>query len=93
MLGDVTLPASVTQGLKPTQQAGARLFEQNGCINCHTIAGAGGERGPNLTTIGAPDAGATDVAHPERRSQHAGVRDTLTPQETSAAGRVPGSQR
>jgi ubiquinol-cytochrome c reductase cytochrome b subunit len=52
VLGDITLPASVTQGLDPTQQAGAQIFEQHGCINCHAVAGTGGQRGPDLTTIG-----------------------------------------
>jgi ubiquinol-cytochrome c reductase cytochrome b subunit len=51
-LGDVTLPASVKQGLNPTALQGATNFEQRGCINCHRIAGAGGQRGPDLTQVG-----------------------------------------
>jgi ubiquinol-cytochrome c reductase cytochrome b subunit len=52
-LGSPTLPASVTT---PAEAAGvdpgANLFESHGCINCHTVAGSGGERGPDLTTAG-----------------------------------------
>jgi ubiquinol-cytochrome c reductase cytochrome b subunit len=52
-LTDQQLPASVTQGLPPTAAQGAQQFETRGCINCHTIAGVGGQRGPELTHIGS----------------------------------------
>jgi ubiquinol-cytochrome c reductase cytochrome b subunit len=52
-LSDLTLPPAVTQGLSPTALQGAQSFEQRGCINCHTIAGVGGRRGPELTHIGS----------------------------------------
>jgi ubiquinol-cytochrome c reductase cytochrome b subunit len=48
----LTLPAEVKQGLSPTGLQGATAFEQRGCINCHRIAGVGGQRGPDLTTVG-----------------------------------------
>jgi ubiquinol-cytochrome c reductase cytochrome b subunit len=84
VLGDVTLPASATQGLSPSQQAGAQIFEQHGCINCHTIAGVGGERGPNLTTIGtqlSSDQLTWRVLNGGRNMPAYG--ETLTPQQLS----------
>jgi ubiquinol-cytochrome c reductase cytochrome b subunit len=51
-LGDLTLPPQVTQSLSPTATQGAHVFEQKGCINCHQIAGVGGQRGPDLTLVG-----------------------------------------
>jgi ubiquinol-cytochrome c reductase cytochrome b subunit len=53
VLSDVTLPASVTQGLNPTALQGATVFQQKGCISCHQIAGVGGQRGPDLTHVGS----------------------------------------
>jgi ubiquinol-cytochrome c reductase cytochrome b subunit len=52
-LGNLSLPAQVTQSLSPTAAQGAAVFEQKGCINCHRIAGVGGQRGPDLTQVGA----------------------------------------
>ena len=47
------LPQVVTENLQGSALEGAQVFDQKGCHNCHTIAGAGGERGPNLTTVGS----------------------------------------
>jgi ubiquinol-cytochrome c reductase cytochrome b subunit len=33
--------------------AGLQLFETEACISCHAIAGTGGRKGPDLTTVGA----------------------------------------
>jgi ubiquinol-cytochrome c reductase cytochrome b subunit len=49
----VEVPASVTQGLSPTAKRGALIFQNNGCISCHQVAGAGGLKGPDLTHVGA----------------------------------------
>ena len=84
VLGNVLLPASAMQGLDPTQQAGAQLFEQHGCINCHAIDGSGGQRGPNLSTIG--DSLSNDQLTWRILSgghNMPAYGDTLTPQETS----------
>ncbi|MDQ3809805.1 MAG: cytochrome b N-terminal domain-containing protein [Chloroflexota bacterium] len=53
VLEDVTLPASLTASVTGTRAQGAQLFQQRGCINCHRLAGAGGQRGPDLTEVGA----------------------------------------
>lgn len=43
----------VTPGrLSPEEAAGAKLFSQEGCINCHTIGGVGGAVGPDLSHVG-----------------------------------------
>lgn len=49
---DASLPSSVTASLTGDAARGAQLFQQKDCIACHTIADAGGQRGPNLTTVG-----------------------------------------
>jgi ubiquinol-cytochrome c reductase cytochrome b subunit len=83
--GNLVLPASVTAGLSPTAAQGAQSFQQRGCINCHTIAGVGGQRGPDLTHIGS--ALSTDqltwrILNGGRNMPAYG--DTVSPQELSA---------
>jgi ubiquinol-cytochrome c reductase cytochrome b subunit len=83
-LGNLVLPASVTTGLSPTAMQGAHSFEQRGCINCHTIAGVGGQRGPELTHIGSSLSGdqlTTRILNGGRNMPAYG--DTLSPQEVS----------
>ncbi|MDH4162384.1 MAG: cytochrome c [Nitrospirota bacterium] len=33
--------------------AGAKIFQREKCMDCHTMKGRGGAVGPNLTTVGA----------------------------------------
>ena len=35
----------------PTQR-GATVFNESGCIHCHAIRGAGGSKGPDLSSVG-----------------------------------------
>jgi quinol-cytochrome oxidoreductase complex cytochrome b subunit len=59
-IGSLTLTAMASESpmtsegtdLTPTQAAGMALYERLGCSSCHTIADAGGDRGPELTTFG-----------------------------------------
>jgi ubiquinol-cytochrome c reductase cytochrome b subunit len=33
-------------------ERGSAIFSENGCLNCHTIGGSGGTKGPDLTYVG-----------------------------------------
>ena len=84
-LGNLTLPAQVKQGLSPTSAQGATVFEQRGCINCHRIAGVGGQRGPDLTTVGrrlSTDELTWRILTGGRNMPAYGA--TMTPQDTAA---------
>ena len=45
-----SLPPAVVSGLSASETVGAQLFVRKDCFACHQIAGAGGRRGPDLTT-------------------------------------------
>ena len=45
------LPDSVTASLAANEQHGAQVFVSKSCFACHAIGGAGGRRGPDLTTV------------------------------------------
>jgi ubiquinol-cytochrome c reductase cytochrome b subunit len=84
-LSNPTLPADVTQGLSAVAAQGAQSFQQRGCINCHRIAGVGGQRGPDLTHIGS----SLSSAELTWRILNGGHNmpaygTTLSPQETAA---------
>jgi ubiquinol-cytochrome c reductase cytochrome b subunit len=84
-LGPVALPPSVTRGLDPTATMGAHNFEVRGCISCHQVAGAGGERGPNLTNVGtrlSPDQMTWRILNGGHNMPAYG--STLSPEETSS---------
>jgi ubiquinol-cytochrome c reductase cytochrome b subunit len=85
VLGNISLPADVTQGLNPVAMQGAQSFQQRGCINCHSIAGTGGQRGPDLTHIGSSlssDELTWRILNGGRNMPAYGT--TLSPQETAA---------
>ena len=46
------VPADLVRGSTPVRLAGAALFQAKACRNCHALAGRGGRRGPDLTTVG-----------------------------------------
>jgi ubiquinol-cytochrome c reductase cytochrome b subunit len=84
-LGDLSLPAQVKQGLSPTAAQGALVFEQRGCINCHRLAGVGGQRGPDLTQVGkrlTTDELTWRILNGGRNMPAYGA--TMTPQDTTA---------
>jgi ubiquinol-cytochrome c reductase cytochrome b subunit len=94
VLADVALPANVKQGLSPTALQGATNFEQRGCINCHRIAGVGGQRGPDLTQVGARLTGndlTTRILNGGRNMPAYGT--ILSPQDVSALVEFLSSRR
>lgn len=47
------IPEEVVENSSPRQLAGALVFQYKNCRNCHALDGIGGQRGPDLTAIGA----------------------------------------
>jgi mono/diheme cytochrome c family protein len=47
----------------PSSSQGRRLFQQKGCIGCHSIAGKGGKIGPSLDDVGLRRSPAWMVQH------------------------------
>lgn len=46
------IPAAVTAAMSPGARQGAVIFQQVGCVQCHSVAGSGGVKGPDLTRAG-----------------------------------------
>ncbi|HTN76935.1 MAG TPA: c-type cytochrome, partial [Pirellulaceae bacterium] len=46
------VPIAMVEQSSPLQLQGAVVFQNKNCRNCHALAGIGGERGPDLSTIG-----------------------------------------
>jgi ubiquinol-cytochrome c reductase cytochrome b subunit len=46
------LPANLIKDRTPVELAGAVVFKNKQCQNCHAVGKDGGQRGPNLTAIG-----------------------------------------
>ena len=63
---------------------GATVFQQNQCIQCHTIKGKGGAVGPNLTTVGSRRSRDYIIQQIKNPSSH--NPDTAMP---SFAGKMP----
>lgn len=45
------LPKSALLGRSPLELAGAAVFQNKQCRNCHAVGGTGGERGPELDAV------------------------------------------
>jgi len=46
------VPEDIVQKCSPLQLQGALVFQYKNCRNCHVLGGSGGQRGPDLTTVG-----------------------------------------
>ncbi len=46
------IPEGMVHNSTPLRLQGAALFQNKTCRNCHALEGVGGQRGPDLTTVG-----------------------------------------
>jgi ubiquinol-cytochrome c reductase cytochrome b subunit len=47
------MPISLVRQSTPLTLQGALVFQNKNCRNCHALEGIGGQRGPDLTSVGA----------------------------------------
>ncbi|HEY7158188.1 MAG TPA: cytochrome b N-terminal domain-containing protein [Gemmataceae bacterium] len=47
------VPENLVRNSTPLRLQGAALFQSKSCRNCHALEGSGGQRGPDLTSVGA----------------------------------------
>jgi ubiquinol-cytochrome c reductase cytochrome b subunit len=47
------VPPDLVENSTPLGLQGAALFQSKNCRNCHALEGTGGQRGPDLTAVGA----------------------------------------
>ena len=79
------LPAAYQAQYSGSAAAGLRLFETEACISCHAIAGTGGRKGPDLTTVGTRLSRAQLVTRVlNGGGGMPGYGDTLTPDQTES---------
>src|SRR5439155_25631427 len=50
--GGDPIPERLVRDSSPLRLQGAALFQSKNCRNCHALDGLGGQRGPDLTTVG-----------------------------------------
>jgi ubiquinol-cytochrome c reductase cytochrome b subunit len=48
----VPIPEKIVKKSSPLQLVGGAVFQNKQCRNCHAIDGLGGQRGPDLTSVG-----------------------------------------
>ena len=46
------IPEQMVERSSPVELQGSLVFQYKNCRNCHALDGLGGDRGPDLTTIG-----------------------------------------
>jgi ubiquinol-cytochrome c reductase cytochrome b subunit len=46
------IPENLVRDSSPLRLQGALVFQNKNCRNCHALEGRGGQRGPDLTTVG-----------------------------------------
>jgi ubiquinol-cytochrome c reductase cytochrome b subunit len=46
------IPENLVHGRSPLELQGALVFQNKNCRNCHALEGLGGQRGPDLTSVG-----------------------------------------